>query len=59
MGINGMNEFEHQILTNQAAIMLFLHGTFLNQISSINEPVYKSLQICFQKTNELLKENNS
>ena len=59
MEINGMNEFEHQILTNQAAIMSFLLGVFLNQMSFINETVYKNLQICCQKTNELLKENNS
>ena len=37
MSIIGMTDIERQILTNQAVIMGFFHGTFLDRISSMNE----------------------
>lgn len=54
MAIYGMNEFERQILINQAVIMGFLHGAFLDRISHLNENAYSGLFSCYQKTKEML-----
>lgn len=54
MAIYGMNEFERQILINQAVIMGFLHGAFLDRISYLNENAYSGLFSCYQKTKETL-----
>ena len=58
MSFVGLSVVEHQILTNQAIIMGFLHNTFLDKVSSLNEEVYKGLYTCYQATKELLYADN-
>lgn len=54
MGINGMSGIERQILINQAVIMGFLHGAFLDRISSLNENAFSGLWSCYRTTKEML-----
>lgn len=58
MSFVGLSVVEHQILTNQAIIMCFLHNTFLDKVSSLNEEVYKGLYTCYQTTKGLLDTDN-
>lgn len=57
MSIVGMNEFERQILTNQAVIMGFLHGAFLDKISYLNQSAYDGLYSCFRETKDMLERD--
>ena len=59
MGILGMSEVERQILTNQAVIMGFLHGAFLDRISSMNEHSYAGLYSYYQMTKGMLDADMS
>lgn len=54
MGMIGMSNVERQILLNQAAIMGFLHGALLENISQINQGSYESLFTCFKMTQGML-----
>ena len=54
MSIIGMTDIERQILTNQAVIMGFFHGTFLDRISSMNENSYAGLYTCYKITMGML-----
>ena len=54
MGMLGMSETERQILTNQAAIMGFLHGTFLDKISNQNSETYNGLFVFYKMTVDML-----
>ena len=54
MGMFGMSEVERQILMNQSVIMGFLHGAFLDRISSLNENSFSGLTVCFQITKGML-----
>lgn len=49
-----MNEVEKQILLNQYVIMVFLHGTHLGDLSSINEVVFDCLRKCIKTTGEMV-----
>lgn len=54
MSIIGMTNVERQILINQSVIMGFLHGAFLDKISSLNENAYRGLYSCYQFTKGML-----
>ena len=54
MGIIGMTNTERQILVNQAAIMGFLHGTFLDKVTEQNQKSYNGLYSCYQVTKGML-----
>lgn len=59
MSTIGMTDIERQILTNQAVIIGFLHGTFLDRISSMNENSYSGLYSCYQITKGMLDADMS
>jgi len=43
MGMIGMSDVERQILMNQAAIMGFLHGAFLCEVTQNNVKSYENM----------------
>ena len=54
MGIIGMTNTERQILVNQAAIMGFLHGSFLDKVTEHNQESYNVLYACYLVTKGML-----
>lgn len=54
MGMIGMSDVERQILMNQAAIMWFLHGAFLCEVTQNNVKSYANMFDCFKMTQVML-----